>query len=145
MRILAPTDGSESAQHALMIAAEHAEKMGAELHVLTVVPRMTPMASPVEGYQHKYLIPDMEEVEESYKKVLAYSEKQVHEFNPDIKVVTYLETGRPSQIIVDKAEELDVEMVVMGSRGIGGITGWVLGSTSKKVVEQCKCQVLVVK
>ena len=61
------------------------------------------------------------------------------------EVITHIKEGRPSKTIVEQSEELDVDMVIIGSRGIGGITGWVLGSTSKKVVDQCKRQVLVIK
>ena len=144
MKILSPTDGSESAQNALITAAEFAEKFEGELHILTVVPRITPMASPIEGFPHDYL-QDMEAIEKSYKRILHYSLGQVKEKYPHLKVTTHLKVGRPSKAIVEKAEELDIDMVVMGSRGLGGITGWVLGSTSKKVVDQCKRKVLVIK
>ncbi len=143
--ILSATDGSEAAQHALMKAAEYADNWDATLHILTVVPKITPMASPIDGIPHQYLIPDLEEVAKAYERILKYSEKTVKEKHPEVEVRTHLKVGRPSQQIVDCAEELDCEMVVVGSRGIGGITGWVLGSTSKKVVDQCSRQVLVIK
>lgn len=143
--ILSATDGSEPAQHALMVAAEYATKWEATLHILTIVPKITPMASPIENVPHQYLIPDIEEITKSYDRILKYSEKQVKTEYPELEVKTHLIVGRPSQMIVEQSEELDCDLVVMGSRGIGGITGWVLGSTSKKVVDQCKRKVLVVK
>ena len=145
MKILTPTDGSVAAHKALMTGAEYAKTFGGELHILTVVPRITPMASPIDGFPHEYMYQDLEAMEKSYQRILQYSVQQVKEKYPDLKVTPHLKVGRPSQTIVDKSEELDVDMVVMGSRGLGGITGWVLGSTSKKVVDQCKRQVLVIK
>ena len=64
---------------------------------------------------------------------------------PDIKVETRLEEGRPADVIVEIAKDEDVYLIVMGSRGLGGITGWVLGSTSRHVIETCTKPVLIVK
>jgi len=53
--------------------------------------------------------------------------------------------GRPSATIVDEAEKNEMDLIVIGSRGLGGITGWILGSTSRRIVESCTKPVLVVK
>ena len=53
--------------------------------------------------------------------------------------------GRPSTTIVDEAERIDVDLIMMGSRGLGSIAGWILGSTSRRVVDDCKKPVLIVK
>ena len=42
------------------------------------------------------------------------------------------------------AEKEGCDMIIMGSRGIGGIKGWVLGSTSRRVVDSCKTPVLII-
>ena len=47
--------------------------------------------------------------------------------------------------IVEQAEKDDVDIIVMGSRGIGGYTGWILGSTSRRVVDSCTKPILIVK
>ena len=52
--------------------------------------------------------------------------------------------GRPSDVIVEVAQEEDVDLIVMGSRGNGGIVGF-LGSTSRHVVEACTKPILIVK
>ena len=41
--------------------------------------------------------------------------------------------------------EREVDLVVVGNSGIGGIKGWLLGSTSKSVVESCSMTVMIVK
>lgn len=76
---------------------------------------------------------------------MKYSVKQVKAKYPELEVKTHLKVGHQSEQIVEQADEIDCEMVVMGSRGIGGITGWVLGITSKKVLDKCSRKVLVIK
>ena len=47
--------------------------------------------------------------------------------------------------ITEYAENNGVDLIVMGSRGIGGYTGWILGSTSRKVVDSCTKPILIAK
>ncbi len=144
-KILTATDGSLPSERALMQAAEYASMWKATLDILTVIPEITPMASPIEGFPHQYMYRDRDKVEESYQKVLNYSVNKVKQVYSNLEINTHLKTGRPSEEIVKLAEELDSTLVVLGSRGIGGITGWILGSTCKKVVDKCRRQVLIVK
>ena len=51
---------------------------------------------------------------------------------------------RPSVNIVDVAEKEVYDLMVKGSRGIGGIEGWILGSPSRRVVDSCKTPVLII-
>ena len=53
--------------------------------------------------------------------------------------------GKPSDRIVAEVKKRDVNLLVIGSHGIGGVTGWILGSTSKKVVEGIDRPVLIIK
>ncbi|MCK4583380.1 universal stress protein [Candidatus Bathyarchaeota archaeon] len=63
---------------------------------------------------------------------------------PDMKVETRLEEGRASDVIVKIAQEEDADLIVMGSRGMGGIVGF-LGSTSRHVIEARTKPILIVK
>jgi len=65
--------------------------------------------------------------------------------HPNLKFVTRLRRGRPSAVIVNVANSENVDLIVMGSRGLGGVSGWVLGSTSRRVVETCEKPILIVK
>jgi len=53
--------------------------------------------------------------------------------------------GRPSANIVDVAEKKGYDLIAMESRGIGGIKGWIFGSTSCRVVDFCTTPVLIIK
>ena len=52
---------------------------------------------------------------------------------------------KAGNVILDFAETNDIDLIVMGSRGLGVVKGVLLGSVSQYVVEQSKCPVLVVK
>jgi len=77
--------------------------------------------------------------------VLKTAEKKVEETHPDLKVETLLKEGKPSTIIVETAESNNVDLIVIGSRGLGGISGLILGSTSRRVVDSCTKPILIIK
>jgi len=77
--------------------------------------------------------------------MLKEADEIVRTKHPNLNVRTILMEGRPSATIVDVAEKEGCDMIVMGSRGIGGITGWVLGSTSHRVAASCKKPVMIIK
>ena len=49
------------------------------------------------------------------------------------------------RVIVEYAEEKNMDMIIVGSRGLGGVKGTILGSVSSQVVQHAPCQVMVVK
>jgi len=57
----------------------------------------------------------------------------------------HLRVGRPDKEIVDLAEEIDAGLVVVGSRGLGGVRRALVGSVSDSVVRHAPCPVLVVR
>jgi nucleotide-binding universal stress UspA family protein len=150
-KILVALDGSEPSQRALNCAIGFAERWGAELTMLAVVPRVMLPIFPDEGFgatpiaAAKDFGQYQERMRTIYQNVLTEAEKKIRSEHPDLKVVTRLEEGRPSATIVDLAENDGVDLIVIGSRGIGGITGWILGSTSRRVVDSCTKPILIVK
>ncbi len=150
-KILVAFDGSEASKHALDHAVNFAEPFDAELILLSVVPRVMMPVFPDEGFGAAPITAaqDMGEyqdkMKEIYNKSLVDAKKDIHDHFPDMKVETKLLEGRPSSTIVSAAEKYDADIIVIGSRGIGGITGWILGSTSRNVVESCTKPILVVK
>lgn len=53
--------------------------------------------------------------------------------------------GEPSTVLVDMAEQLAADMVILGARGMGSIESVLVGSVSKAVISRCSKPVLVVK
>ena len=58
---------------------------------------------------------------------------------------TQLVFGDPAFQIVKKAKEGNYQLIIMGSRGLGGIKGLMLGSVSQKVSQLSHCPVLIIK
>jgi nucleotide-binding universal stress UspA family protein len=150
-KILVAFDGSEPSKHAIDHAVSIAETNNAELHILSVVPRVMMPVFPDEGFGAAPVTAaqDMSEYQERMKEIygrsLLEAEKDIKKHYPKLDIKTKLMEGRPSSTIVDEAENNNMDLIVIGSRGIGGITGWILGGTSRKVVDNCTKPVLVVK
>ena len=150
-KILVAYDGSEQAKRAIDYAADMANTNGGVLVVLTVVPRVTIPVFPVEGYGTAPLTnaQDFGDYQEKIRAIYQMSQtevmKDIAEKFPKLKAEAILLEGRPSATIVEQAEKNGANLIVVGSRGIGGITGWILGSTSRRVVESCTKPVLVIK
>ena len=150
-KILVAFDGSEPSRNALDHAVTIANRWKSELTVLSVVPRVMMPVFPDEGFGAAPITAaqDMSDYQEKmrniYNKSLKEAEDDINEAFPDLKVNLKLLEGKPSSIIVEEAEKEDVDLIVIGSRGLGGITGWILGSTSRRVVESCTKPILVVK
>ncbi|WP_080875408.1 universal stress protein [Oceanobacillus timonensis] len=51
----------------------------------------------------------------------------------------------PGAQLIDYAKEKDIDLIVLGSRGLGGVGRFILGSVSSQVVHQAPCKVLIVK
>lgn len=150
-KILVAFDGSEASKHALDHAISVADLTKAEVHIVSVVPRVMMPVFPDEGFGSAPVTAaqDMgdyqERMRDVYGKSLEEAEMDIKSHYPDLKIASHLLEGRPSSVIVEQAESKDMDLIVIGSRGLGGITGWILGSTSRRIVESCTKPVLVVK
>ena len=121
-KILLATDGSKDAQLAATTAADLAKRTNSELHVLYVGEAPTFLAQ-------KELETQVGMIRESGAQ--------------DIQA--HLEFGRPDTAIIALAEELGAGLIMMGSRGLGGVRRALLGSISDSVVRHAPCPVMVVR
>ena len=146
-KILLATDGSEQAALAAQTAADLANKTNSELHIVHVRARITP------HYPGYYIGPEVvEEAEERERKhldreaqrLLDTQVEQVRAAGGSV-AQPHLRFGRPDEEIVALAEELGATLIVLGSRGRGGIRRALMGSVSDSVVRHAHCPVLVVR
>ena len=150
-KILVAIDGSEPSNNALEHAVTIATKFKAKLIMLAIVQRVMIPIFPDDGFGGVPLsaVKDMaqyqDKMREVYQSVLDDAMIQIKTEHPGLMVEAVLKEGRPSVTIVDQAENESVDLIVMGSRGIGGYTGWILGSTSRRVVDSCTKPVIIVK
>ena len=148
-RLLVAFDGSEQSYKALYHAISIAEKFGAELTLLTVVPRhITPVITDnafgeIANVEH--ILDYHEKLKSKYQCILTKAGSSVRLEHPDLNVSTILREGRPSANIVDLAKKDGYDLIVMGSRGIGGIKGWIIGSTCNRVVDSCTKPIIIIK
>ena len=142
--ILVATDGSEPAQHAVEYAAISAQKWGANLLILTVVPP-TPIYPSMGEYTNDFSIEHEKAIMSYHVGVLEDAKKSLKEKHPKLTVSTKLKKGYVATKILKASEEEEVDLIVIGSRGLGGLTGWFLGSVTNHVVNHCTKPILVVK
>ncbi len=143
-RILLATDGSKEAELAARTAVDIADSTNSELHVVTVIR--------AEYYHSGYDLPPSsdylkktyESREREAREVLDEQIKKI-EKTRGTKLKAHFVIGRPDREIVHLADEIGAGLVVMGSRGHGGIRRALMGSVSDSVVRHAHCPVLVVR
>jgi nucleotide-binding universal stress UspA family protein len=142
-KILLAMDGSDQSKHALDYAVEISKKWSSKLLILSVVPPVfVPVIEP--GLVSENIERLKEETKKYYQKVLIQAEEKLNK-HPDFQYKTVLEYGKPCKVINEVASNENVDLIVIGSRGLGGITGYLLGSTSHRVADHCKMPILIVK
>jgi nucleotide-binding universal stress UspA family protein len=140
-KILVPTDFSESAAYALPFAIDLARKYGASLHVLHVV---EPIVAPVDFAWGTYSYPDIEKqlsgyVEETLKRIVK------EQIPADIKTEISNLHGKPWREIVTFAREAGMDVIVVATHGLSGLSHALYGSTAEKIIRKSPCPVLTVR
>lgn len=145
-KILVPTDGSEHARRAIELASDLAFRYDAMLYILHVVAETTIPDEVLEYIR-------VERVEESPEMVfqrkfgqgtIAAAEREAR--NKGLKEVqSEVVQGDPAEEIINYAREKGVDMIMIGSRGLGQVKGMFLGSVSNKVCHVADCTCVTVK
>jgi nucleotide-binding universal stress UspA family protein len=144
-RILLATDGSPEAERALGVAEMLSEKLGAELHLVSVEPMPDPLSWPEARTMSPELRGDIRErAEEKARTRLDGEVEKIKQSGREAPVVHPV-AGRPDAEIVHVAEEVGAGLVVVGSRGLGPVRRAVMGSVSLSVVHHSHGSVLVVR
>jgi nucleotide-binding universal stress UspA family protein len=71
--------------------------------------------------------------------------KAIAEQNKVRKIRTVVREGRPAVVLVDYAKDHQMDLLVVGSRGLGALEAALLGSVSQKVSQLAGCSVLIVR
>ena len=146
-KILLATDGSREAALAAHTAAQIADETGSELHVVYVHPRRVPF------HAGDYIGPEVaehplqreQELQEREAQRLLDARVEEVETAGSSVAQTHLGIGRPDEEIVALGEELEAGLIVVGSRGRGGIKRALMESVCDSVVRHAHCPVLVVR
>ena len=138
-KILVPVDGSENSFRAFDRALELAQDKDTQVTAVLVIE-----APPTVYVESQKLLDELlQNFRKESAKVLDRYEDVAEKRGQ--KVESVVMEGDPASNIVGYAEKGGFGMIVMGSRGLGKFKGMVLGSTSRKVLQNAKCPVLIVK
>ena len=147
-KILVAIDGSEHANRALTYALDLAEKYSASITLLSVVHHTVyiPANDDPMNFVTPQVIQDCMEAETMQKEeILSQALEKIKKGKPTLTITTKLKEGRPADMIIETAKEENVDIIVMGSRGLGGIKQLFLGSVSDRVADEAPCPVLIIK
>jgi nucleotide-binding universal stress UspA family protein len=148
-RILLAIDGSEETTLAAQTAIDLANKTGSELHVVCAT-RPPPYSFALyEGYAEgfdagAYLQDESEEHTRRGQGLLDAQVRKIEAAGGSV-AQAHLREGRPEAEITALAEEIGAGLIVIGSRGLGGLRRALLGSVSSSVVQHAHCPVMVVR
>ena len=134
--ILVPVDGSKGSDRAVTYAIAMAEACSAKINFLYV--------ANINQLAINACLSDaiLEAVTKAGNVILDRAMEMVPS---GIDKEAFSETGSPAVVILDFAAAGNMDLIVMGSRGLGLVKGVLLGSVSQYIVEQSKCPVMVVK
>jgi nucleotide-binding universal stress UspA family protein len=142
-KILLASDGSREADLAARTAAELANNTNSELHLISV-PDSTYHSVDL-GYSYATYEEAIEAVKGETRKFLDEQVQKVQEAGGSVKEAHPRTDEPPEKAIIHLAEELEVGLIVMGSRGLGGVRRALMGSVSDFVVRHAHCPVMIVR
>jgi len=131
--MLVPLDGSKAAESALPYAEEIAAKLNAEIILISVSESATADAEhPFQTYLERIMERVQHEIKDWYAK-------------KDVRVKSKVLLGKPADQILRYADENNVGLIAMASRGSSGQGPWLLGSVAAKVLRATVRPVLLIR
>ena len=140
--ILVPVDGSDLSMDALMLAAELVSGDAPTLELLHV-PEHAPTGEELGHWSGTPGAADDRGIEQAALDLLDQAAGAVADRG--IRVNSNVLWAPPARAIVDHAAELDVDAIVMGSRGLSDLKGLFLGSVSHRVLHTAGCRVILIR
>jgi nucleotide-binding universal stress UspA family protein len=139
-KLVVGVDGSDSSRAALRWAYDVALQHGSELTVLSA---WRPVPPPPGGMSSTFAVSD--DADPAAPAEQALLEVITAEIGDDPAVIVrpQLQMGRAAKVLIEASATAD--LLVVGSRGIGGFAGMLLGSVSQHVAAHAACTVVVVR
>ncbi len=153
-KLLVALDGSESSQRAAQAALELAEKLKTELIVLHAI-------TPPTSYYHSTIAsptgmslpaPSQHEIDAYYTYarkaalgIVGETESKAKKLGIHVKTEVPEAVSSVVETIINHAAKENVDLIIVGTRGLGGFKKMLLGSVSSGIVSHADCPVLVVR
>jgi nucleotide-binding universal stress UspA family protein len=145
MKILLATDGSPCSQAAVNEVCSRPWPPDTEVKVLAVAHTRIPMAFDPFFYLYAAHEEALEEAQKRAKEVVDGVAKEIGERAPQLRVTAEVLEGPPKKVIVEEAERLGTDLILIGSHGHGPVKRFVLGSVSHAVALHAPCSVEIVR
>jgi nucleotide-binding universal stress UspA family protein len=141
-KILLATDGSSEANLAARTAVDLADKTGSELHVAFILRTQDASEYGAMGFDTEKA--HEEEIKQMGRRLLEEQVKRVEAAGGTV-AGAHFTMARPDRGILAVGEDIGTGLIVLGSRGLGGLKRALMGSVSDSVVRHAHCPVLVVR
>jgi len=141
-KILLPTDFSRCAEQALTHAWELAKQYQTELHMLHAI-----VLHEDDPHSAAHHFTDADEIHSRLKKTAsARMDTNIDAHTGEVQVVKAQERGiAPATVIMEYANENDIDLIVMGTHGRRGLEHFLLGSVAEEVVRTAGCPVMTIR
>jgi nucleotide-binding universal stress UspA family protein len=143
-RILVPVDGSDisfkAATYAINLAKLNKAKVIC-IHVIGPAPHLTKQGTLVVALPSSYYGEVKSQANEWFAKIKSVALK----YDVEIELEVFIDTRSISAAILDYGKREDIELIVIGSRGMTGFKRLLLGSIAYAVVTYAGCSVIVMK
>ena len=140
--IVAGVDGSERSLAAIRWAAAEARIRGARLRLVAAWKASTLMYA-AEAFPPPYTLDLESELRHKAEQMLEQACAEVAAELEGIEIERWVRNGPAANVLCDASNVAD--MLVVGSRGLGGFTGLLLGSVSHQCAQQAACPVVIVR
>lgn len=141
--IIVGTDGSKTAAQAVAQAADLAAATSAKLHVVSAFEPVLSARLKDEALEApadvEWAINPREDVDAMLEQIAGPLRER------GIEVVASAREGDAADAILDVAEEIGADLIVVGNRGMTGAKRFLLGSVPNKISHHAPCSVLIVR
>lgn len=138
-RLLVPVDGSEGSVNAARFAANLARAVGAKVTLVYVYEAPSAAATGFLGNSPGLL-------DDTQAKVAQASFERAKHAMGGLEIKDHMvEIGQPAERILELAKRLNVDQIIMGSRGLSPLKELLLGSVSERVVRGAHCPVTITR
>lgn len=134
--VLIAHDGSAQARRAVEVGVDLARRYGARITLLSAIHH--PAYAATVGEVDEADKERRQAIEGVLREAAEYA--RLHGIDPGVEIVS----GHPAAAIVDHARAHQVDLIVMGHRGMSNLQRFFVGSVADRVVDHAPCMVLVV-
>jgi nucleotide-binding universal stress UspA family protein len=139
-KILVPLDGSETSEAILPEIEKLASAFGASISLLYVVPTLIFPGTMEAVVQYETIAEALTKEGETYLRTI---EKRLQ--GNGFTVEGHLLQGNEAHVILDHADRKDIDLIAMSTHGRSGVSRWLLGSVTEKIVRHATKPILLVR